>query len=175
MAVNRPANSRSGSRNIRRTTGTNANRQAYIEGNTVRKLAPVETPVRRTPKRQQQTRVGYTVRRNKEKALQIDLPYLIGLVIAACCALYLCVNYLHIQSSITAKINNIERLEQQLESVKSENDALAIRINTYVDLDYVYKVATEELGMVYANKNQVLLYDKTESEYIRQYEDIPEH
>ena len=62
-----------------------------------------------------------------------------------------------------------------MESVKSENDALAIRINTYVDLDYVYKVATEELGMVYANKDQVLLYDKTESEYIRQYEDIPQH
>jgi hypothetical protein len=42
------------------------------------------------------------------------------------------------------------------------------------DLDYVYKVATEELGMVYANKNQVRLYNKTESEYVRQYEDIPE-
>ena len=29
--------------------------------------------------------------------------------------------------------------------------------------------------MVYANRNQVLLYDKTESEYVRQYEDIPKH
>ena len=29
--------------------------------------------------------------------------------------------------------------------------------------------------MVYANKNQVLLFDKSESEYVRQYEDIPEH
>lgn len=29
--------------------------------------------------------------------------------------------------------------------------------------------------MVYANKDQVLLYDKTESEYVRQYEDIPEY
>ena len=44
-----------------------------------------------------------------------------------------------------------------------------------MDLDYVYKVATEELGMVYANKDQVRLYNKTESEYVRQYEDIPEH
>lgn len=168
MAGNRPV--------TRRPVGRNTNGQAYVEGNTARKLATVQAPVRHaTPKRQQHTKVGYTVRRNKEKALQMDLPYLIGLVIAACCALYLCVNYLHLQSSITAKINNIEQLEQQVESVKSENDALAIRINTYVDLDYVYKVATEELGMVYANKDQVLLYDKTESEYIRQYEDIPQH
>ena len=29
--------------------------------------------------------------------------------------------------------------------------------------------------MVYANKNQVLLFDKSESEYVRQYEDIPKH
>ena len=168
MAANRPVTRPS---NVRRPS---AHGQAYVEGNTARKLAPAEMPVRHTQKRQQQ-KVGYTVRRNKEKALQMDLPYLIGLVIAACCALYLCVNYLHLQSSITAKINNIEKLEQQVESVKSENDALAIRINTYVDLDYVYKVATEELGMVYANKNQVLLYDKTESEYVRQNEDIPKH
>ena len=33
----------------------------------------------------------------------------------------------------------------------------------------------KELGMVYANKNQVLLFDKSESEYVRQYEDIPKH
>ena len=28
--------------------------------------------------------------------------------------------------------------------------------------------------MVYANKDQVRLYNKTESEYVRQYEDIPD-
>jgi len=31
------------------------------------------------------------------------------------------------------------------------------------------------MGMVYANQSQILLYDKTESEYVRQNEDIPEH
>ena len=60
-----------------------------------------------------------------------------------------------------------------MEQLKAENDALETRINTSIDLDYIYKVATEELGMVYANRNQVRLYDKTESEYVRQYEDIP--
>ena len=64
---------------------------------------------------------------------------------------------------------------KELEFLKSENDALETRINTSLDLDYVYRVATEELGMVYPNKNQVILYNKTESEYVRQYEDIPKH
>lgn len=149
-------------------------KQTYIQGNTVRKLEPEQRPVRRAPK-EAQTRVDYTVRRNQEKALQMDLPYLIALVIAACCALYLCVNYLNIQASITTRMKQIEELGQKVEKLKTENDALETRINTYVDLDHVFQVATEELGMVYANKNQVILYDKTESEYVRQYEDIPKY
>ena len=68
----------------------------------------------------------------------------------------------------------MESLEKEIEIWKDENDSRETRINTSVDLDYVYKVATEELDMVYANKNQVRLYNKTESEYVRQYEDIPE-
>lgn len=95
------------------------------------------------------------------------------LTAAAVCALYICVSYLHVQSSITGRIHHIEVLEQELELLKSENDALQTRINTGIDLDHIYKVATEELGMVYAGRDQVILYDKTESEYVRQYEDIP--
>ncbi len=102
-------------------------------------------------------------------------PYVLALTIAALITLVLCMNYLHKQASITTRINHIEDLALKLENLKSENDALQTRIDTYVDLDHVYKVATEELGMVYANKDQILLYDKTESEYVRQYEDIPKH
>ena len=76
---------------------------------------------------------------------------------------------------MTTSIHNIITIEKELEFLKSENDALETRINTSLDLDYVYRVATEELGMVYPNKNQVILYNKTESEYVRQYEDIPKH
>ena len=68
----------------------------------------------------------------------------------------------------------IKELEREIEQLRSNNDALQTRINTEIDLDHVYKVATEELGMVYANKDQVRMYNKTESEYVRQYEDIPE-
>lgn len=105
----------------------------------------------------------------------MDGPYVCILTVAAIVTLLLCVNYLHVQASITARMTHIEELELKLEHLKSENESLQTRIDTYVDLDYVYKVATEELGMVYANKDQVLLYNKTESEYVRQYEDIPKH
>lgn len=147
----------------------------YVEGNTARKLKPAQQAP--DVRRNQQVRrtVDYTVRRNQEKALQMDLPFVVMLTIAAICTLYLCVNYIQVQSSITSRIHNIELLEKDLEVLKSENDALETSINTYVDLDYVYEVATQELGMVYANKNQVIMYNKTESEYVRQYDDIPKH
>lgn len=146
--------------------------QEYIHGNAVRKPIPRERPLQ-TSRPKPRRRIAQTVRRNQEKALYMDLPYVIMLTLAAACVLYICVGYLQTQSTMTGRIYQIEKLEKQLEQLKSENDALATRINTSVDLDYVYKVATEELGMVYANRNQVLLYDKTESEYVRQYEDIP--
>lgn len=167
--------------------GQSYSRAAYVHGNAVRKLEPERVPVRRTqaesplrerPERREEVRrpaVNHKVRRNREKALQMDLPYVIMLTIAAVCTLYLCVNYLHLQSSITSRIHEIEKLETNLETLKTENDALQTSINTSVDLDHVYKVATEELGMVYANKNQILQYEKTESEYVRQNEDIPKH
>lgn len=151
-------------------------RTEYVAGTAARKLAPQrQADVRREREPRKRNRNHtVTVRRNQARALQMDLPYVIILTIAAICALYICVSYLHLQSSVAARIHNIEKLEKQIETLKADNDALETRINTSVDLDHVYKVATEELGMVYANKNQVRLYNKTESEYVRQYEDIPE-
>lgn len=163
--------------------GRRVRRQAYVYGS----LAPSaamprpewEERQQKANRLEQQTqqyqRMRRRVRRNQEKALQMDLPYVLMLTVAAVFALYICVGYLHVQSSITGRIHNIEVLEQKLERLKSENDSLETRINTDMDLDHIYEVATKELGMVYANKDQVILYDKTESEYVRQYEDIPKH
>ncbi len=151
----------------------NSRGQGYVYGNTVRKLEPVrQRPEVSEP--DSRTRARYRVRRNQEKALQMDLPYVIALMIAAVCMLWLCVSYIELQSTLTARMDTIQELEQELEAARVANDALETNINTSVDLDYVYQVATEELGMVYAGRDQVLLYDRTESEYVRQYEDIPE-
>ena len=132
--------------------------EEYVEGNTVRKVERVPRYEEQERGHQQKRNVSHTVtvRRNQEKALQMNLFSVLLLTVAVICTLY------------------IESLEESIEKLKGDNDALLTRINTSVDLDYVYKVATEELGMVYANKDQVRLYNKTESEYVRQYEDIPE-
>ena len=105
----------------------------------------------------------------------MNLPYLLMLTVAAVCTLCLCVNYLKVQSSITTRMHNIEQYEKDLEALKSENDALETSINAYVDLDYVYEVATKDLVMVYANKYLVIIYNKTYCEYLIQFYDIPKY
>lgn len=151
----------------------------YIQGTAAPKLRPLTEPgperTQGKPAGNKSLRLQHRIRRNQERALYMDLPYVILLTIASVFTLYLCINYLHVQSSITARVHNIERMEARLEQLRTANDDLKTSINTSIDLNKIYEIATKELGMVYAKKNQVLLYDKTESEYVRQYEDIPKH
>ena len=87
--------------------------------------------------------------------------------------LWSCVNYLQLQAETTSRMKNIASLETQLESLRKENDDHYTRIMTSVDLDYIRDVAINELGMVYAGSDQVVLYDNGTDDYVRQNEDIP--
>jgi len=145
-------------------------KQSYIYGNAVPKPDyEIEERYLRDERARERSAAQ---KKNKEAALRMDLPYLIMLTAAAVAALVICINYLQVQSQITTSLKNIETQEKILEQLKNDNDALEARIDASINLDEVYRVATEELGMVYANKNQVLEYDRIESEYVRQNEDI---
>ena len=128
---------------------------------------------RRRERRLETRRHNRAVKRRQERALRMDLPYLAMLTTATILALFICCSYIRVKSAISSSMRSIERYEQTLEALKSENDALQTAIHTDIDLDHIYEVATTRLGMVYADRNQVIRYKKTESEYVRQYEDIP--
>lgn len=145
------------------------NRRRYIEGNTVRKTEPLERPRRREgPRRQVRRR-----RAVKEKVQYVNVLYTVFVAAAACMLLWSCVNYLQLQAEITSRMKNIASLEMQLEELKKENDDNYTRIMTSVDLDYIKDVAINELGMVYAGEDQVILYDGKTRDYVRQNQEIP--
>lgn len=143
----------------------------YIYGNTVRR--EMELPERQRRARRRSIEKVDSQRRI-EGALSMDAPYVIMLTLALIVVLGMCVAYLHVQADITARIKNIEAQEKLLEQYVTDNDALQSRIDASIDLDEIYKVATEELGMVYANKDQVISYEKAPTEYVRQYDNITE-
>ena len=68
------------------------NGHPYVYGAAAPKLEPERRPLeepRKKPVRHSSVRTNSRVRRNQEKALQMDLPYVILLTIASLCTLYL--------------------------------------------------------------------------------------
>lgn len=146
-------------------------RRGYIEGNTVRKIQPVR---RQEDVRYERNHARHLSRRVRMENVQyINIFYTIFLMAAACMVLWSCVCYLQIQAETTSRVKNIAALETQLETLRKENDDNYTRIVTSVDLDYIRDVAVNELGMVYAQPDQVILYDGGTRDYVRQSGEIP--
>ena len=54
-----------------------------------------------------------------------------------------------------------------------ENDAAYEKAAASVDLDEVKNIAIKKFGMIYANQGQIITYDVQDSDYVRQYDDVP--
>ena len=149
----------------RRRTG-----YADVEGTAVRKLQTKENPrERRERRRQPEIR-----RAGRKKSQVMGLGYVVFLTAACGLALWVCSGYLQLQADNTAIVKNIASLESQLSDLRTENDDEYNRVVTSVDLEKIRDIAINELGMVYAQEDQVVLYDSEGSDYVRQYADIPE-
>ncbi len=134
-----------------------------IYGNTVKKLYESE-------------KINKNKSKNKainKKSNVMNLASFVLMLSATLIASYLCINYIRSEVLLENKIKSISSLEKNLKELIDKNDAKAAKINESINLDEILNVATQKFGMVYANKNQIIRYDKTESEYVRQYEDIP--
>ncbi len=117
--------------------------------------------------------VSRKTRRNREKALQINLGYVAFLTAAAVATLFVCVRFLKLQAESTAYLKTVTSLESQLATLKMDNDADYERTISSVDLDEIKDIAINELGMVYADEGQVITYDSQSGDYVRQYEEVP--
>ncbi len=104
----------------------------------------------------------------------IDFLSMTLLVAAMAITLYLCYNYLQVQGNIVQLERDMLVLEQQLDTLTSENAALEDGLDGQVNWDEVYLTAVGELGMVYPNNNEVITYESTENGHVIQYQDIPE-
>ena len=147
-------------------------RTSYIEGNTVRKLNAV--PDIRREERPYEVPSHRRQEQNQPKPFSgINFASLLVLTIAIIATVSVCVDYLKLQMDVSGMEKSIVSMEKELTTLTNENDAAYASINKTYDLDYVYKKAVQELGMVYPNKNKVITYKSSDEDYVRQYEDIP--
>ncbi len=147
-------------------------RDEYVSGNTVRQTVPERE--RRVYTDSRNMRHSKREIRARERALTMNAPHVIFLAVVSLVCLAMCVAYLHIQSDISKTRTSIADLKTQISTVQSQNDALNYAINSYVDVDNIYKLATTKLGMRQATDNQISYYKPSESGYTIQYGDIPD-
>ena len=84
------------------------------------------------------------------------------------------INYLTISNTKKINAKKISELESQSQRLKESNLQAEISLNTSIDYNEIYKTATEELGMVYPNEEQIIRYSSDESEYVIQFSPIPD-
>ena len=150
---------------------------SYIDGSAVRKYeaAPEFIPDRRSREQDERERKARELAaRNKAKARKrVGVMSLLVVTFAVLTSLYLCVSYVMVYSDIEAAGEEIASLERQIEKMTAANEIGYAEVDSELDLDYVYKVATKKLGMVPASKNQIYKYDNKKSDRVIQHNNIP--
>lgn len=153
---------------VQRKTANRRVQDAYVVGNTVRKLNVVEelqNPVQQKP-------VNHAVRKNREKALYMNLGYVLFLVAALASAAIILISYIQIQAEITLSVKHIASMESELNDLRLTNDENYARAASSVDLEEIRSVAIGELGMRYAKEGQIINVSGEGNDYVRQLADI---
>jgi cell division protein FtsL len=82
------------------------------------------------------------------------------------------IGYIKLQADVTASSQNIAELEQQLSEMKAENDAAYNEINDSISLEEVREKAIKDLGMKYADRDQVVVYSGAEEDAVHQVSEV---
>lgn len=157
----------------RRTTAYE--RTAYRQSGREYQYSSAARALQAVPAREQRPvrKVSHATRKNRERALHMNIGYVLFLVTAMVAAGVILTGYLKLQSDITNSINNISALESQLNTLKLDNDETYSRISSNVNLEEVKRIAIQELGMQYADEGQIIVFDGEDSDYVRQTGEIP--
>ncbi len=145
-----------------------AARQNYVQGSTVRKIRP-DQELHRSP----QKKVNNSVRRNRDRARNMNPGYVLFLGAALVATGIILVYYIGLQSDITNSVKNISILESQLNDLKVANEEEYSRISSSVDLEEIRRIAIQELGMQYAQEGQIISFTSENNDYVKQMAEIP--
>lgn len=148
---------------------------SYVYGNVAVETEPgyhEQSPER--PKKKASKQVSRQVQKNRKQALHMNSAYVIFLTVAAVMAVIVCVNYVKLQSRITDRSKNITAMQKELANLKEENNAKYNAVMDSVNLDEIRDRAQNQLGMVYASPEQIVEYDNPATDYVKQFEEIPD-
>lgn len=83
-------------------------------------------------------------------------------------------NYIKVINISKNNQSTIEQLEKKYSELKTDNDDYSKQL-AIIDYNSIYKIATEELGMIYPIEKNIITYSSGESSYVIQFSKIPKN
>ena len=159
---------------------SNFDEQYYTQGNTARKLNMVPETIERPEEKKRQERQVHKepnkrINKNAQRARAFSPLYTCMLMVATVFLFGSCLYMLTIQATITEQRRQIAVLESNLNALTDNNDEMSKRIESSLNLPEVYEIATSELGMVYPKAGQVVSYEASNPDYVKQFKDVPQN
>lgn len=129
---------------------------------------------RELQRRQKRNREQRRKRLKREEETRMQLGTFLFLTALVGLTFGVCISYLKVRGDVTSISKEIASLQSEIITLKDENQIALEQVDSDVDLSYVYRIATKELGMVHPKQKQIITYKKMESDFVKQYADIPE-
>ena len=146
-----------------------------IDGNVVRRIDTYNIPnVTMEPVRREERRVTKTPQVERRKNT-MSLSYALITIALVGVMVFMTFAYVNAQYNARESYTAIAELEQELSELKIENDVQENMIYGNIDYEEIKRIAVEEYGMGVPTKNQIITYERGESEYVKQFDDIPEY
>jgi cell division protein FtsL len=141
-------------------------REFVVEGNTVRQLERDYSQPFNKP-------LSASAIKNREKAARMNVGYVAFLLVMAIVFFVGCTSYINLRNEITEKQKSVESLQREVAALKLANDEEYDRIVGSVDMEEIKRIAMNELHMKYPDSEQVSVTENNDSDYVRQYKEIP--
>ncbi len=159
------------------SSGYATQRAEYIGGSAARKLNTAQAAPQIERRRRVESEEERKERLKKEQQIRrnnhLNFLYTLAVIGVAFVIFSVCWQYLQEQTNAKANAAEVTRLQSELTELTTANDELEVRINAGIDYEAIYNSAINDLGMVYPKKSQVITFDAGESEYVKQYGQIP--
>ena len=151
-------------------------RYQYIYGNTARAVEePVRIPDQREQEEKQQVKkpAQKPVARH-HRVLEFNSKFTVTLTAAVAAMVLICMVYLNGQYQLNHQIRSISAKRTELTTLVNENHAKKSNLDKKVDYEEIKESAKDKLGMVVPGEKNTIYYSGADSDYVRQYEEIPQ-
>ena len=141
-------------------------RGRYVAGSALPKTEPRrKAQPRRKPVKRQRVLT--------KESVNVNSKFYVAIIGIACIAVLICGLFYIGASSESATLNkDISTVNSQISAYQQNNDSIRDELADLTDLETIRKKAMK-LGMVPVDESKIITYNKTESEYVRQNENIP--